>query len=113
MPLATLRDANTGGALPDRRKMRISIRLISQHGTPLPPMIRAQALWILQDGNVWRTSAIEETVGAMNKSSRDFLVQDGPMGQSMTPIEVVMGLEDDKGATYLLALRHQRIGAVE
>jgi hypothetical protein len=76
-------------------------------------MFRVRTLWILQDGKLWKTSAIEETLGATDRSCRGFFVHDGPMGQSMTPIDVVIGLEDDKGVTQLLALKNQRVGSVE
>jgi hypothetical protein len=112
MPIAAPKDPNTGLTLPDRRKMNISFRLISEHGTPLSSMIRAQTLWIL-DGELWKTSAIEETFGAADRSSRDFLVHVGPMGQPMNPIDVVVGLKDDTGARHLLASKHQRVGSVE
>jgi hypothetical protein len=42
MPVAALRDPTAGLTLPDPRKMKISFRLISEHGTPLSSMIRAQ-----------------------------------------------------------------------
>jgi hypothetical protein len=88
------------------------IRLISEYGTPLPPTLRVQAIWMLKDGQIWNVGAIEETVGESNGSSRDFLVHDGPNWESMTPVDVVIKLRDDKG-THLLAVRHQRIAAVE
>jgi len=87
--------------------------LISEHGTPLPLTLRVQAIWMLQDSQIWNVDAIEETVGESNGSSRDFLVHDGPNWESMTPAEVVIKLRDDKGAIHFLAARHQRIAAVE
>jgi hypothetical protein len=89
------------------------IRLISEHGTPLPLTLRVQAIWMLQDGQIWNGDAIEETVGESNGSSRDFLVHEGPNWESMTPVDVVIKLSDDKGATHMLAVRHKRIAAVE
>jgi len=89
------------------------IRLISGHGTPLPLSLRVQAIWMLQDGQIWNVDAIEETVGESNGSSRDFLVHDGPNWESITPADVVMKLRDDKGATHFLAVRPQRVAAVE
>jgi len=89
------------------------IRLISEHGTPLPLALRVQAIWMLQNGQIWNVGAIEETVGESNGSSRDFLVHNGPNWESRTPVDVVIKLRDDKGATHLLAVRHQRIAAVE
>lgn len=89
------------------------IRLISEHGTPLPLTLRVQAIWMLQDSQIWNVDAIEETVGESNGSSRDFLVHDGPNWESMTPADVVIKLRDDKGAIHFLAVRHQRIAAVE
>ena len=113
MPMAFSRDPNTGLTKPDTRGVNISFRLISEHGTPLPLTLRVQALWMVQDSQIWNASAIEETVGESNGSSRDFLVHDGPNWRSMTPVDVVIRLGDDTGATHLLALRHQRIAAVE
>ena len=89
------------------------IRLISEHRTPLPRTLRVQAIWMLQDSQIWNVDAIEETVGESNGSSRDFLVHDGPNWESMTPADVVIKLRDDKGAIHFLAVRHQRIAAVE
>jgi hypothetical protein len=89
------------------------IRLISEHETPLPLTLHVQAIWMLQDGQIWNVGAIEETVGASNGSSRDFLVHDGPNWESRTPVDVVIKLGDDKGAIHFLASRHQRIAAVE
>lgn len=89
------------------------IRLISEHGTPLPPTLRVQAVWMLQEGNIWNVDAVEETVGESNGSSRDFLVHDGPKWESTTPADVVVKLRDDAGATHFLAVRHQRMAAVE
>lgn len=89
------------------------IRLISEQGTLLPLTLRVQAIWMLQDGQIWNVSAIEETVGESNGSTRDFLVHDGPNWESRTPVDVVLKLRDDKGATHFLAVRHQRIAAVE
>lgn len=89
------------------------IRLISEHGTLLPLTLRVQAIWMLQDGQIWNVGAIEETVGESNGSSRDFLVHDGPNWESRTPVDVVLKLRDDKGATHFLAVRHQRVAAVE
>jgi hypothetical protein len=83
-----------------------------ENGKPLPSIIRPQMLWLSQDGNLWSTNANEETLGAADKSIRDFMVHDGPTGQSMTPIDVVISLENKKGDVYLLAIRQQRIGAV-
>jgi hypothetical protein len=57
--------------------------------------------------------AIEEIVGESNGSSRDFLVHDGPNWESMAPVDIVIKLRDDKGVTHWLAVRHQRIVAVE
>jgi hypothetical protein len=37
----------------------------------------------------------------------------GPHWRSMTPVDVVSTLRDDKGAIHWLAVRHQRIAAVE
>jgi hypothetical protein len=89
------------------------IRLISEHGTPLPLTLRVQAIWMLRDGQIWNVDAIEETVGESNGSSRDFQVHDGPNWDSMTPVDVVIKLRDDMGAKHLLAVRHQRIAAAE
>jgi hypothetical protein len=98
---------------PDSRKMRISFRLVSETATPLPPMGQVRTLSIFQDGKVWQTSAIEETVGAADRSSREFMVHDGPIGQSRSPIDIVVELGNDGDTRYLLALRHQQINAVE
>ncbi len=89
------------------------IRLISEHGTPLPLTLRILAIWMLRDGQIWNVDAIEETVGESNGSSRDFLVHDDPNWDSMTPVDVVIKLRDDKDTTHLLAVRHQRIAAAE
>jgi hypothetical protein len=89
------------------------IRLISEHGTPLPLTLRVQAIWMLRNGRIWNVDAIEETIGESNGSSRDFLVHDGPNWDLMTPVDVVIKLRDDKGAVHLLAVRHQRIAAAE
>jgi hypothetical protein len=89
------------------------IRLISEHGTPLPLTLRVQAIWMLQDSQIWNVDAIEETVGESNGSSRDFLVHDGPTWDSIAPADVVVKLRDDQGAIHFLAARHQRIAAVE
>ncbi len=97
----------------DGRPMHISFRLVSEHGTPLPLTLRVQAIWIVQESQIWNGSEIEETVGESNGASRDFLVHDGPQWQSMTPVDVVLTLRDDNGAVHWLAARHQRIGAVE
>jgi hypothetical protein len=113
MPMARSPNPNAGLTEPDSRKMKISFRLISEHGTPLPLTLRVQAIWMVQDSQIWNGSAIEETVGESNGSSRDFLVHDGPNWGPMTPVDVVIKLRDDKGATHLLAARHQRIAAVE
>jgi hypothetical protein len=113
MPMAVSRHPNTGLTEPDTRGVNIGFRLISEHGTPLPITLRVQAIWMVQDSQIWNGSAIEETVGESNGSSRDFLVHDGPNWESTTPVDVVIKLRDDKGATHLLAVRHQRIVAVE
>jgi hypothetical protein len=113
MPMAVSRDPNTGMSKPDSRPIHISFRLISEHGTPVPLTLRVQAVWIVQDSQIWNASAIEETVGESNESSRDFLVHDGPQWRSMTPVDVVLTLRDEKGALHWLAVRHQRIAAVE
>jgi hypothetical protein len=113
MPMAVSRDPNTGLTNPDSRPMHISFRLISERGTPLPLTLRVQAIWMVQDSQIWNGSEIEETVGESNRSSRDFQVHDGPHWQSMTPVDVVLTLRDDKGAIHWLAVRHQRIAAVE
>jgi hypothetical protein len=89
------------------------IRLISDHGAPLPLTLRVQAIWMLRNGQIWNVDAIEETIGESNGSSRDFLVHDGPNWDLMTPVDVVIKLRDDKGAIHLLAVRHQRIAAAE
>ena len=52
---------------------------------------------MLRDGQIWNVDAIEETVGESNGSSRDFQVHDGPNWDSMTPVDVVIKLRDDKG----------------
>jgi hypothetical protein len=113
MPMAVSPDPNTVLTKPDSRPMHISFRLISEHGTPLPLTLRVREIWIVQDSQIWNGSEIEETVGESNGSSRDFLVHDGPHWRSMTPVDVVLTLRDDKGAIHWLAVRHQRIAAVE
>jgi hypothetical protein len=109
MPMAVSPDLTN----PDSRPMHISFRLVSEHGTPLPLTLRVQAIWIVQESQIWNGSEIEETVGESNGSSRDFLVHDGPQWRSMSPVDVVLTLSDGKGAVHWLAARHQRIGAVE
>src|SRR5579859_7598916 len=44
---------------------------------------------------------IQETLGESNGSSRDFLVHNGPNWDSTIPVDVVIKLRDDKGATHL------------
>jgi hypothetical protein len=110
--MAASPDPKTGLMPPDPRKMGLSFRLVSENETPLPSMMRPQMLWLSQNGKLWNTNAIEETLGAADRSSRDFLVHDGPTGQSLAPIDVVISLEDKKGDVYLLAVRKQRIGVV-
>jgi hypothetical protein len=88
------------------------IRIISEDRTLLPLTLGVQALWMLRDGQIWNADAIEETVGESNGSSRDFLIH-GPNWDSTTQVDVVIKLRDDKGATHLLAVRHQRIAAAE
>lgn len=112
MPMAVSRDPNTGLAKPDSRPMHISFRLISERRTALPTL-RVQAIWIVQDSQIWNGSEIEETVGESNGSSRDFVVHDGPHWQSMAPIDVVLTLRGDRDAIHWLAVRHQRIATVE
>ena len=89
------------------------IRLISEHGTPLPPTLRVQAIWMLKDDQIWSADTIDETPGESNESSRDFRIDAGPEWDSMASIDVVMKLRDDKGATHWLAARHQGIAGVE
>jgi hypothetical protein len=112
-PRVGLRDPTSGLILPVPRNMHISFRLISKNGAPLPPMVRATSLSIIQDGKVWQTSVIEETIGAADRSSRDFAVHDGPTGWSKSPIDIVVELADAKNTRYFLALRRQQINAVE
>jgi hypothetical protein len=113
MPMATSRDPNTGLSMPDSRPMKISFRLLSETGTPLPSILRVERIWILQGDEVWETNAIDETVGASNGISRDFLVHDGPTWQSMAPIDGVIRLMDRNGSAFLLAVRHQKISTVD
>jgi hypothetical protein len=113
MPMAVGRDPNTGMNKPDSRAIHISFRLISEHGTPIPLTLSVQAMWVTHDSQIWNASAIEETDGESNGPSRDFLIHDGPHWRSMTPVDVVLTLRDDKGAIHWLAVRHQRIAAVE
>jgi len=113
MPMATSRDPNTGLSKPDSRPMKISFRLLSETGTPLPSILRADRIWIIQADEVWETNAIYETVGESNEISRDFTVHDGPTWQSMAPIDGVIRLMDRKGSAFFLAVRHQKISAVE
>jgi hypothetical protein len=108
MPMAGTRAPNT-----DSRPMHVRFRLISEHGTPLPLTLRVQAIWIVQDGQMWNGGEIEETVGESNGSSREFLVHDGPHWRSITPVDVVLTLRDSKGDEHWLAVRHQQIAAVE
>jgi hypothetical protein len=89
------------------------IRLISEHGTPLPLTLRVQAIWMLKDDQIWSADTIDETLNESNGSSRDFFVHGGPDWDSMAPFDVVIKLRDDKGATHLLAGRHQYIAGVE
>jgi hypothetical protein len=112
MPIGVSPDPKTGLIPPDPRKMGLSFRLVSQNGTPLPSKIRPLDLWLSQNSKLWSTNAIGETVGAANGLSRDFAVYDGPTGQSMTPIDVVISLEEKAGNVYLLAIRQQRINVV-
>jgi hypothetical protein len=93
--------------------MKTSFRLLSETGTPLPSILREERIWILQGDEVWETNAIDETVGASNGISRDFLVHGGPTWQSMAPIDAVIRLMDRNGSAFLLAVRHQKISAVE
>jgi hypothetical protein len=116
MPMATSRDPNTGLSKPDSRPMRISFRLLSEKGTPVPSTLRVDRIWIIQDDEVWETNAIDEPFAASNRSSgtsREFLVDEGPTWQSMVPIDAVIRLIDQKGSAYLLAVRHQKISSVE
>jgi hypothetical protein len=111
MPMAVSRDANTGLTTSD--SMHIGFRLISEHGKTLPMTLRVQAIWMVQDDQIWNVGEIEETVGASRGSSRDFLVHDVPHWRSMAPVDVVLTLRDDKDAVHWLAARDQRITAVE
>jgi len=113
MPMAATRDANIGLTTSDSRPMHVGFRLISEHGTPLPLALRIQAIWILQESQMWNGSEIEETVGESNGSSREFLVHDGPHWRSMTPVDIVLTLRDRNGGIHWLAARHQQIAAVE
>jgi hypothetical protein len=89
------------------------IRLVSEHGTPLLLTLRVQAIWMLRDEQFWHVSEIDETVGQSNGSSRDFLIHDGPDWESMTPVDIVIKLRDEKGATHLLAMRHHSSATAE
>jgi hypothetical protein len=86
MPMAVSRDPNTGLTVPHVRPVNLSFRLISEDGRPLPRTLRVRAVWMVQDGQIWNTSAIEETVGESGGSSRDFLVHDGPLWRSIPPL---------------------------
>jgi hypothetical protein len=69
----------------DSRRMNASFRLIAEDGTPLPSMLHAETVRIVEGNRVWETNAIEERLAELNPPSRDFVIRDGPKWQSMSP----------------------------
>jgi hypothetical protein len=113
MPMARYQDPKTGLVEPDDRKMAVSFRLLADPGTTLPRILRAQTIWLTQDKHIWKSTDIEESGGASNSSSRDFLVHEGPHWKSLSPVDVVVRLVDWKGSAYFLAARQRRVLVVE
>ena len=112
MPMGVPDDPNAARAVvADARGMRASIQLIDDKGTPIPSMLHADTVWIIQGDQIWTTKAIEERRDALNSSRCEFAIAKGPMWQPSSYVDVVIGLKDGKGATSLLAIRHQIIKA--
>ena len=110
MPIGVPDDPNEARAVvADARGMRAIIQLIDDKGTPIPSTLHADTVWIIQGDQVWTTKAIEERRGELDASSCEFAIAKGPMWQPSSYVDVVIGLKDGKGATSLLAIRHQII----
>jgi hypothetical protein len=108
MPIGVPDDPNEARAVvADARGMRAIIQLIDDKGTPIPSTLHADTVWIFQGDEIWTTKSIEERRGELDASSCEFAIAKGPMWQPSSYVDVVIGLKDGKGATYLLAIRHQ------
>jgi hypothetical protein len=108
MPIGVPDDPNEARAVvADARGMRAIIQLIDDKGTPIPSTLHADTVWIFQGDEIWTTNSIEERRGELDASSCEFAIAKGPMWQPSSYVDVVIGLKDGKGATYLLAIRHQ------
>jgi hypothetical protein len=108
-PLATSQDDAGLAAREKHTSMIAIVTLMDEHGMPMPPTLHAEKIWVLQGESVWETSTIEER---RNDTRCDFVVRDGPKWQPRSAVDVIVRLQDGNGKSFLLAIRHQAIGAV-
>jgi hypothetical protein len=112
MPLATSQDAAGLAARARRTSLIAIVTLTDEHGTPLPPALHVETIWILQGESAWETNTIEERRNGSNAPSCEFVVRDGPKWRPGSVVDVIVRLTYGNGRRFLLAIRQQAIGAV-
>lgn len=93
---------------PDGKPLIGSLILQAMEHASLPPGIRVEAVWVINDGTVWSPSPLEVHRGN-DSTQMEIVVRNGPKWEPGVKVDVVVRVRDAQGQTYLLKAPRQEI----
>jgi hypothetical protein len=79
----------------------------------LPSTIRADAIWIVYDGQVWRSLFNDETSNPAKPNRLERVFRNGPKWGPGVYLDVIVRLLDGAGGAHLLRASHQYISRTD
>lgn len=76
----------------------------------LPPSLSSDALWIVNEQQVWKSFFTNEMPASCKKNQLSRIARDGPLWDGY--VDVVVRLFDSQGSAHFLKASHQYIGRV-
>jgi hypothetical protein len=96
---------------PDGKPLIAVLEVRTADGSAVPADVRADMVWVVFGKETWSKAPTEERPRSETAPAYEFVARDGPKWGPGVEVDVVVRLRTPNGATYLLSVRKQRIGA--
>lgn len=96
---------------PDGKPLAGVLTVRTADGSAVSADVRADMVWVVHGADTWSVVPREERSRSETAPGYEVVVREGPKWGPGVDVDVIVRLTASNGATYLLSVRKQRIGA--